>query len=169
MARLLLLRHAKAEPASPRGDHERALSDRGVRDAASTGKAVAEWFAAGAVLCSTSTRTRQTWDEVSKELTDAPDPIFLREIYEPGGDYLDIVRRHGGSAETVLLIGHNPTIHATALALSGSLQGPSASSLARKFPTAALAVFDVDGDWATLQPGGARLREFIVPPGSPAD
>lgn len=134
------------------------------------GKAVAgQVSGSAAVLCSTSARTRETWEAVNRSLPDVAEPEFLRDIYEAAGDYLDIVRRHGGSAETVLLIGHNPTIHATALALSGSLQGPSASSLARKFPTAALAVFDVDGDWAALQPGGARLREFIVPPGSPAD
>jgi len=169
MPRLLLLRHAKAEPGSSSGDHGRALSERGHRAASDIGKAVAGHFTGPpTVLCSTALRTRQTWEAVKPSLADAPEPEFLRSIYE-GADYLDIIRRHAGSAETVLLVGHNPTIHAAALGLSGSLEGRAASALARKFPTAALAVFDLDGEWAGLQPGGAQLRGFIVPPGSESD
>ena len=164
MPALLLLRHAKAEPGSPAGDHDRALSDRGRRDAAAMGKVIAERFTnVGAVLCSTSTRTRQTWDEVSKALG-GPEPTFLREIYDASGDYVAVLRSHGGPAESVLLIGHNPAIQATALALSASADEPSGTSISRKFPTAALAVLDVEGDWANMEPGEARLREFITPP-----
>ena len=42
MRRLLLLRHAKTIPATGRNDYERALVDRGRRDAAGIGAFVAE-------------------------------------------------------------------------------------------------------------------------------
>jgi len=41
MQRLILMRHAKAEASAPGGDVDRALSERGLRDAAAIGRALA--------------------------------------------------------------------------------------------------------------------------------
>jgi phosphohistidine phosphatase len=164
MPRLLLLRHAKAERARPGvSDHERSLSERGRDDAAAVGSAMAaRGERPDAVICSPSQRTRQTWDEVRPNLEGGPEPRFARELYE-GGDYLAILRREGGNAQSLLLIGHNPTTHDTATLLAADLTTSDGALLKQRFPTAALAILDFDGGWADLRPGAARLAAFIRP------
>ena len=164
MPRILLLRHAKAERARPGvSDHERNLSERGREDAAAAGAMIAKrGERPDRVLCSTSQRTRQTWDEVRPSLAETPEPRFARELYE-AGDYLPILRGDGGAATSLLLIGHNPTMHETAMLLAGDLGTPDGAVLKQRFPTAALAILDFDGSWADLRSGAARLAAFIRP------
>ena len=78
---------------------------------------------------------------------------FLHSIYEADADYLPILREEGGEASSLVLVGHNPAIHATALRLAKALAGPDAAALAQQFPTAALAAFDFDIAWEKLKPG----------------
>lgn len=164
MPHLLLLRHAKAESSGKGGglDHDRTLSGRGKRDAVAMGPVVAAHGRPEIVLCSTSTRTRETWEGVRAALPTPPDPRFLADLYEGGADYLDIVRREGATADTLLVIGHNPTIQSTAAELAGQAN----SARLREFPTAALAIFEIDGSWAGLDAGSARLIELFLPAGS---
>ena len=166
MPRLMLLRHAKAESAGKGGgrDHDRALGDRGRRDADEAGRIIAgRGEPIELVLCSTSLRTRETWDSVQAALREGPEVRFLRQIYEAQDTYLDLLRSEAGTAGSVLLVGHNPAIQDTAVALGGG-----ANRLPSGFPTAALAIFDFDGSWSDLAPGAARLVDFITPsaPGS---
>jgi phosphohistidine phosphatase len=59
------------------------------------------------------------------------------------------------------VIGHNPSIQATALALVGKR---ASADLTAKFPTAALAVIDFEAaGWAGLKAGSGRLVAFIRP------
>jgi phosphohistidine phosphatase len=55
------------------------------------------------VLCSTSARTRETFEGVRPALGMAPKVRFLRGIYE-GEDYLSILRREGDGAASLLLV-----------------------------------------------------------------
>jgi phosphohistidine phosphatase len=165
MPLLLLLRHAKAERASPgESDHERVLAARGREDSATMGRIMAERIegnpdeALDCVLCSSSQRTRQTWELVQPALRKAPEPRYLKSIFE-AGDYLPILRQEGGEARSLLLVGHNPTIMDAAMRLLGK----DAGELDGRFPTAALAIIDFDGDWKALKPGSGRLVAFIKP------
>ncbi len=135
MPRLLLLRHAPAERARPGApDHERPLSDPGRADAAAIGETMAErGERPDVVLCSTSQRTRQTWGLLHPELPQAPEPRFLRELYD-GGNYLAVLQRDGGDAASLLLIGHNPTIHELAMLLADSSEAADGAPLRRGFP-----------------------------------
>ncbi len=165
MPRLLLLRHAKAERSGKGGkaDHDRQLSKRGRNAAADAGRALAERRKAiDLVLCSTSQRTRETWDAVQAATGDEPEMRFLRELYEAGDTYLDILRAEGGEAPSLLLVGHNPTIQATAVALAAEPDSAAATSMATRFPTAALAILDFEGAWADLRPGAAVLAGFLT-------
>ncbi|MFI5495377.1 SixA phosphatase family protein [Actinoplanes sp. NPDC051859] len=67
---LILLRHAKAETPGELLDVERRLTDRGRRDASAAGSWLAlQGLLPGLVLCSSATRTRQTWHAVATALT----------------------------------------------------------------------------------------------------
>ena len=164
MPRLLLLRHAKAERArAGEKDHSRALSKRGRRDAEEMGRRIAEsGERPDLLLCSTSERTRQTWDRVQPALADRIKTRFVRALYE-ADDYLDILRAEGGDAQSVLLIGHNPAIQGTAVRLVAEPRTVDGADLSAQFPTAALAILESDAGWAELKPAMMRLVAFISP------
>ena len=162
MPKLLLLRHASAERARPRqSDHERELTREGRRQAKAIGKKIAELGdAIDLVLSSDSARTKQTWDGVAPELTSRPEVRFLPLLFETH-DYLPIIKAEGGKAQSILLIGHNPTIQETAIELASNLSGREGNRLRSGFPKGAVAVFSFDGDWASLRPGQMRLEAFV--------
>src|ERR1700752_4569037 len=124
MPKLLLLRHATAERARPRQpDHDRELTREGHKEAKAIGKKIAALGdAIDLVLSSDSTRTRETWDGVAPALDKRPKVRFLQSLFE-AHDYLPIIKAEGGKAQTILLIGHNPSIQATAVELASSLSG----------------------------------------------
>jgi phosphohistidine phosphatase len=165
--RLILLRHAKSAWPEDVPDLDRPLAERGIADATVAGPLLAELAAADVVLCSPAVRTRQTWQLVSQALTHAPPARFEPVIYgasEP--ELLELIRSVPGDSRTVVVVGHEPTMSSTAGALAGP--GSAADDLARlrrKFPTCALAVFDVAPPWTELEPGSAVLERFVVPRG----
>jgi phosphohistidine phosphatase len=160
--RLLLLRHATAGRAGAgEGDHERALTSGGRKEAKAVGKALRKrGETIDLVLASDSKRTRETWDDLAEKLAGAPDVRFLRSLYE-AQNYAPIIKDEGSAANAILVVGHNPAMHATAIALAESLAGRDGGRLRSGFPKAALAILDFDGEWASLRPGNMRLVAFL--------
>lgn len=164
MPRLLLLRHAKAENAKPGvSDHDRALTKAGREQSTAVGSTVAGRGPVDLVLSSTALRAKETWDFLSPTLDTEPEVRLSRAIYDAGDSYLSILNAEGGDAATILLVGHNPTMHATAVSLVSGLAGPDGAVLASRFPKAAIAVIDFSGSWEALRPGRAQLSAFILP------
>jgi phosphohistidine phosphatase len=164
---LLLLRHAKS--AWPQGvaDHERPLAPRGEREARLAG----DWLrahapAVDAVLCSTATRTRET---LARIRIDAP-VNYVDRLYDatPGAMIAEInsvESRFGPDVETLLVIGHEPTMSSAALGLAtadGS-NTTAAERISTKFPTSAIAVLRTGQTWDQLRLSGAALVGFHVP------
>jgi phosphohistidine phosphatase len=155
----MLLRHAKAEPAA-RGvaDRDRALTARGHRDARLMGSVVAEAGMPDLILCSPSRRTRETLEGVVETLGASPKVIFVDRLYEARDPtYADAIGMNGDGASRLLVIAHNPTIHATAVALAARGDRALRAAMAAKFPTCSLAVIASDApDW-WLKPGELTL------------
>ena len=89
MQRLILMRHAEAERASPSGDdRDRVLSARGRADAMQMGRTLAsKGLRPDLALVSAAARTRQTWDLAHEAFGD----VDLREqdgLYNAGADTL---------------------------------------------------------------------------------
>lgn len=165
MARLLLMRHAKSSWAGREGDHARPLNDRGVAAA----NLMAERLAAQSLLpdrllCSTARRTRQTLLPIVERLDNACEIVLTPLLYQGAEDYLDVIRILHEGARTLMLLGHNPMTHRTALTLGGS---EAAVRFASKYPTAAVAIFDCPNGFDGLSAGDARLEAFLTP-GDPA-
>jgi len=165
MPRLILLRHAKAERLPSGGtDHGRALTNSGRKDSAAAGKLIAErGEKVDLVLSSDSRRTRETWEGAAPHLTGKPEVRMLRTLYDASDSYLAILKAEGGDAETILLVGHNPTIQRTAVTLAADMSSRDGKILADRFPKSALAVLDFDGAWETLRPHQMRLVAFEAP------
>lgn len=162
MKHLLLLRHAKARPADPgMVDRERPLAGRGHRDAALMGKAMAGEPLPDTILCSPARRTRETMAELIRQFATEPKIVLVEALYEPAGaTYLETIAALGGDAERLLVVGHNPAVQATALALVDA----SDTKLAVKFPTCALAIIASSGrGWSAIKPGKGRLVSFRRP------
>jgi phosphohistidine phosphatase len=119
------------------------------------------------VLCSTARRARDTWALVAGGLGAEPPVRYEQRIYEATAlSLLHLVREAGAEHQTVLLIGHSPGLIELAVGIAQMVDGPAAEPLDRvreKFPTAAVAVLDFNGEWADLIPGEARMVDFAVP------
>ena len=161
MGRVLgVLRHSKAVHDPGFDDVDRPLTKRGLRDAAAAGQwLLATGLIPGLVRCSAAVRTRQTWEQVSAALGTAGEHAqvsFEPRLYEAGAAaLLEIVQESPPEVETVLLVGHNPSSHQLVVDLTGQ------RDLA--FPTSALAVIELPGEWAAAAPGAGELARLWTP------
>ena len=156
--RLILMRHAKSDWSSGiTRDHDRPLNARGTRSA----RAMGDWLRRrdhlpGQVLCSTATRTRDTLAGLRLE---AP-TTFMPSLYhaEPE-EMLNALR--GATAQTVLLIGHNPGIGELAELL---VSEPPNHPRFFDYPTCATLVAEVGANaWPDIAPHSAAAVDFVVP------
>jgi phosphohistidine phosphatase len=167
MPELLLLRHAKSDwKDRSLGDFDRPLASRGRRAAPLMGDWLAErHLAPDLVLCSTARRAAETLELLLTALASAPETSYLKTLYlAPPSRLLAVLRRQRPDHGRILLVAHNPGLQSLALALAGQEGGSGASArqLAEKFPTAALARFEVEA-WPTLGQVPARLLDFVRP------
>ncbi|MGB3832513.1 MAG: histidine phosphatase family protein [Mesorhizobium sp.] len=164
MARLFLLRHAKAGWAMPgMRDFDRALEASGVADAEQVGEAMrAHSFVPDLTLCSTAARARQTLEGIAGH-ADTGRVVFLDALYtQDAAGYLAMIREHG-SAGSLLVIGHNPMMEDLAAAVSGRGAHEARAILDYGFPTSGLAVISFEGSLAAAAPGAGRLETFLTP------
>lgn len=167
MATLMLLRHAKAEPGSAT-DEVRALTPSGREQA----RRVAEHVRSRVpqlVLCSAAVRAQQTWQRLAWGLADhgidtaGIELTVLESLYQASPhSVLAEVRAHGGDAGTVLVVGHEPVMSLTAVALAGEgSERASSHQVSAGLPTAGLALIETNGAWADLGQGHARLTAVL--------
>lgn len=171
MLRLLLLRHAKAQPAEPGiADRDRPLSSRGVAAAKAMGRFMRQaGLRPDLVLCSPARRARDTWALVTAELDARPRVLIEEAIYDFGADdrLLEAIRRQADASRAVLIVGHNPALEGLALRLAVGGDAALRARMARKYPTAALAVIDFEAEsWRAIDSG--RLTGFTRPQDLPA-
>jgi phosphohistidine phosphatase len=172
MRRLMLLRHAKTESDAPSGrDQDRRLDNRGRQDAADIGGWIGRHpaFFPNLVLVSHAIRAHQTWEiawEAMKDRVPEPQVELMPELY--GADPAQLLQTIHSASETdpkrLMLVGHNPGMHETALALAGGGDVSGRKALAENLPTSGLAVLDfaID-DWADVAFRRGRLELFVSP------
>lgn len=150
MRRLLLLRHAQAEPAGSGGaDSDRPLSPRGRVEALEAAHCIADaGLKCQALLASPAVRTRETAAIVAAELQLQQLPRFEPGFYLGDADaLLAPLGTLDAGISTLLLVAHNPGI----------------SELAQRFQRAppplelrtaglCLVIFNAGTDWSDLRP-----------------
>ncbi|MCV2393338.1 histidine phosphatase family protein [Actinotalea sp. M2MS4P-6] len=166
--RLVLLRHAKAEPAGNVPDQLRPLAVVGRRQCGDVGQRLStSGLVPEHVLVSTAVRTRQTWDLVRSAMGDVPEPevLFTDELYDAGPrDVLALLRLLDERITTVLVVGHEPTMSVTAALLADPT--PPVGDLGQLhvgLPTAGYAVLEGPA-WAEADRAALRLLEVARPP-----
>ncbi len=162
--RLVILRHAKAEPYAA-SDFDRALSDRGRRDAKAAGAwLAAEGVTADAALVSAAVRAAETFNLVSEAAGWDVVPELDRALYASDEDgVIDAIGATDESVGTLVVVGHNPTMGMLAQLVDDGDGPPDAvDRLVLGYPTSAVTVFALRGSWDRLRPGSATLQAFHV-------
>jgi phosphohistidine phosphatase len=167
MRRLIILRHAKAERASPNGrDFDRELAPRGREDAAAIGAYMARHgLVPDRAAVSPAARTRETWTFVANGLSASPAVKFDERLFNATPEtILQVIRETPTPAHMLCVVAHNPGVQQLALLLAGSGDGEARTMIAEKLPTCGLVVIDVAVDvWSELQAGRGRLDRFVTP------
>jgi phosphohistidine phosphatase len=149
---LLLLRHGKSSWDTPLPDHDRPLRKRGRRAAEAVGAFLErEGLAPDWLWTSTATRALDTARLVASAAALDIEPEATERLYgADAGDILSIVATTPDSADTVLVVGHNPGLGE----LAGALAGRDVH-----LTTCGLAVLELDvEEWAEVPAWpGARL------------
>lgn len=160
--RLILTRHAKSswdDPLTP--DHERPLNERGKLAAGDLGQWLASrGYVPDEVLCSDAKRTKETHDGIRARLAGTAEATLKPTLYHAGPDVMLAVLRHA-TANTVMMIGHNPGISEFAARL---VTRAPANAEFQRYPTGATLVVDFPIDtWADISFGTGAALDFIIP------
>ena len=166
MKQIYCLRHAHALNADGHSDKQRRLSAQGLVDAAALGRVMCvRDYMPDLVLCSGAMRTRMTWDAFSQALPEAPMVQFEDVLYSGSlGDYLALIQDVAEQYKRVLVVGHNPVIHALAVNLAAEECGASdfLSDIMSRYAPCTLSVFDVAADqWGELSPYSNALIDVV--------
>lgn len=155
--RITLLRHAKAVPDERGDDHARVLAPQG-REAA---VALGDWLRANAlmpelVLCSTATRTRETLGALHEIL---PTELHKSLYLASAGDMLALLNKADDAVKHIMLIGHNPGMHALAATLGGQfVREADSDAMVHRFPTCGMVSMTVDAPhWSDVKPQGGTI------------
>ncbi|MEU3308778.1 SixA phosphatase family protein [Nocardiopsis sp. NPDC055551] len=150
---LLLMRHAKAEDGFGAIDFDRALTDKGRDQAERVGRLLKEkGYAPEHVICSAAARTRQTLDGVLGAMDSAPEVDHTEAAYLAGPEsLLELITYVDPVVNTLLVVGHNPTIAQVAASFIGE-QAMAA------FSPATVAAIDLEGEWLYAAPGTGTGR-----------
>lgn len=133
MKTLLVLRHAKSSRNDPAlDDHERPLNERGRRDAPRMGELLRECgLIPDVVLSSDAVRARLTAEAVAEAARYGGEILLDPRLYLASpADILSLLPTVRESAETVMIVAHNPGLERLVEHLTGERQD---------LPTAALA------------------------------
>jgi len=172
MRRLFLIRHAKAELAVGRVDHERKLTGRGRDDAKRVAKALAARGALPDILIhSGAARARETAEIMAATWRGK---VALEEdaaLYDASlATLLDRARAVAGAHKSAGLVAHDPGLVELARALTGSGAQPEVSRLAAKYPTGAVAVLDFAvRRWKEIERHSGTLALYLTPAELEAD
>lgn len=159
--RLILTRHAKSAWDDPTlDDHDRPLNERGRRSAHALGDWIANrGYEPEEVLCSSSARTRETWELIAGAPLETRPPLRIETtLYQAGPDRMLAILKTA-THPIVMMLGHNPGICELAAMLPAR---PPMDPVFRRYPTAATLVVDFQIDsWAEVEPGQGSTRDFV--------
>ncbi|OHV81128.1 histidine phosphatase family protein [Rhizobium sp. LCM 4573] len=159
--RIYLLRHAKSGWAKPdERDFDRTLDDQGYVEAEIVADIAADRnYRPDIVICSTAVRCRQTADAIRRAMDETLEMVFVDELYNaPLATYLALLAAQE-EKQSVMLVGHNPTIEEALEALVGA--DHMVAAIPGGFPTAGLAVIDHRGVTSGAETGWV-ITDFIT-------
>ena len=166
MKTLLILRHAKAVPKDPNlSDHDRPLDELGKDDALHMGKLMKDKdIIPSSIISSSALRAKTTAELVAKGCSYQGDIVLNPSLYEAKSkDYLGLLETLSDRYNSILIVGHNPTVQDT-------IQMLTDSSHVVPIPTCTLGHLSIPiekwsdlGSKSKLEQHKVVLREIIKP------
>jgi phosphohistidine phosphatase len=136
------MRHAQAASSAASGrDFDRTLSDHGYAEAELMADRASDLgYAPDCLISSTAIRCRQTAEIVRKSISENLDIEFVDALYNSTLETYATIISGQATKQSVMLVGHNPSIDQLLEALIGSEARRAA--LSGGYPTAGIAVLD---------------------------
>ena len=163
--RLYLLRHAQAAPSGTGiSDIDRFLTDKGLGDAAALGKYLSSQnLKPELVLCSSAKRTQQTLKELSTSFDELNVQKSVDIYHASAGQLLGMIQ-DCTSTQSIMIVGHNPSIYELAAMLSTQGCERVLSRLSQGYQPASLSIIDCECEsWAEINPDHCALSELVNP------
>lgn len=162
---LYLVRHAMALPQATEGDKMRALAPKGEEDARALGNAMKDYgYKPDLTLCSPAVRTRQTLDCITESVPHSKIE-YIDSLYDGStGEYLYRLQQIDDAYNTVLLVGHNPSIYDLVRLLAAQGKDSVPQRLLEGYQPATLSVIHCAcSKWAEIQPAENELASILSP------
>lgn len=160
---LVLIRHSKAEKVAAH-DRDRTLTEKGVARAEKLAKRLAKRLDhTDLLLVSPALRTRETARPLRDKLE--PAEVHVEETLYTAGPVgvLEQITILDESLETVVLVGHEPTISMLGWELSDNRADEEVRAIEFGVRPATAIILDVPVAWNELSSGRAHLRELLLP------
>ena len=156
MKKIFFLRHAKSSWADfSLKDFDRPLSTRGIQDAELMGNYFkTKDIELDVVISSPSKRTKETLDHFFSNNFSKIE--YVKSLYHAHlEDILEVVTGSSEDTRTIMIVGHNPSMHEVTEFLSGDFLP--------KYPTCSLASLLYEGEWQDLKANSCELDFFKMP------
>jgi phosphohistidine phosphatase len=160
MKTLLIVRHGEAERGAD--DRERPLLPSGRAESADLGQRLRrKGLVPDLVLCSPARRAQETWREIEAALGRSIETRLDGRLY-PGepGEVLAAVAGVPNAVGTLMIVGHNPGLHALARRLATRGDGALLARLASGLATGTGVELAFDARRWTRLGGGALMKLF---------
>ncbi len=157
MKKLILMRHAKSSWDLPLSDIQRPLNERGLRNAPEMGRRIKNSGIIPQLIYTSDAVRAYTTAQLVREALNSDIPIQVEpKIYDSTlQTLLRIIENFPEEVDTILMIGHNPTISLLTNYLAGKEVG--------YFATAAMACLKFPGTWQEVSGGTGMLLFFDFP------
>jgi phosphohistidine phosphatase len=160
MKHIILVRHAKSISYGYDQDFDRTLTERGEEDALTISRELKQLgIHPGVIIASPAVRTTQT-ARIFAETLEYPVKMirFEKKLFsgKTSGNFLTMLQELEDEKETVIVVGHNPTVYYYMLYLMGDfyLDVPTCSTVGIDF--------DVDS-WSKLHEGHGKMKYRLIP------
>lgn len=167
MKTLYLLRHAQALPSSAAvGDFDRVLSPKGIEDAKKLGEVLKQRETSiNLIKCSSAKRTQQTTETVLSGFEQNIHTEYSKSIYNANvSDLFAMIQDTDDKVESLMIVGHNPTIYELVSRLAASGSNAVFDSLAHGYAPATLTIIETDIDkWADIDPDKCEAKAVLDP------
>ena len=158
------MRHGDA-PRSFDGDHERELSSRGAAEVEATARYIAPIYKIDRIICSAAKRNRQTLEVMQRYLEDIP-VEFSDDIYKNEVAVLQrLVSGLLNDTETILLLGHNPSLLTFALKCDPKGYEEWHDQINHGMSTAEIIILECDeyNSWEEFMIFGGKIKDIFIP------
>ena len=163
MKKLYLLRHAQSQSSFDITDKNRTLTEHGTKEATSLGIYMQQNnIIPEKIICSSATRTRQTLEYLQKSLN-IENIEFTDSIYNAStGDIFKEIQNTNNNIQSLLIIGHNPAIHAIGQLIASNGDEEIIHKHTISYPPNTLTSIDCRTDvWDNIQPSINIMSGYI--------